>query len=239
MKKEPVIGITSSFVRQTLNTEGVYVHRDYHRAILTAGGIPIILPPAPLHVIPSYLEMCDGFILSGGEDIDPMHYGQSPHDKLGPVFPERDEFELRLTASILEQKKPLLAICRGLQLINVSLGGTLWQDLPSQANSSILHSQSSQRSVPTHQVTLVGHSRLAKIIQETTVNVNSLHHQGIETLGKGLTAVGHSPDDLIEAVEMEGDVFVVGVQWHPESMVPESIEMCRLFSHFIHSVPVF
>lgn len=238
MKRAPIIGITSSFVRKTLNSEGVYVHHDYHRAILAAGGVPVILPPAPLHVIPSYLSMCDGFILSGGEDVHPMHYGQSPHEKLGPVFSERDEFELRLTASILEQKKPLLAICRGLQLINVALGGTLWQDIPTQAPSNILHSQSSHRSVPIHQVTLAGHSRLAKIIQETTLSVNSLHHQGIETLGKGLTAVGHSPDDLIEAVEMEGDVFVVGVQWHPESMVPESIEMRRLFSHFIHSIPV-
>lgn len=237
MKRAPVIGITSSFVRQTLNSEGVYIHHDYHRAVLAAGGIPVILPPVPLKFIPSYLEMCDGFILSGGEDVDPMHYGQSPHEKLGAVFSERDEFELRLTASILKQKKPLFAICRGLQLLNVALGGTLWQDIPSQTNSSILHSQSIHRSVPVHQVTFAGHSRLAKIIQNTTLDVNSLHHQGIDILGKGLTAVGHSPDDLIEAVEMEGDVFVIGVQWHPESMVPWSIEMSKLFSYFVHSIP--
>ena len=238
MERAPVIGITSSYVRQTLNSEGVYVHHDYHRAILAAGGLPIILPAAPLNVIPFYMEMCDGFILSGGEDVDPIYYGQAPHKKLGAVFAERDQFELELIPLILEQKKPLLAICRGLQVLNVAFGGTLWQDLPSQVNGSIQHSQTNHRSVPIHQVTLAGHSRLAKIIQSTTVNVNSLHHQAIDALGKGLAAVGHSPDGLIEAVEIEENGFVVGVQWHPESMVPGSVEMSRLFSQFVHSASI-
>ncbi|WP_425388476.1 gamma-glutamyl-gamma-aminobutyrate hydrolase family protein [Domibacillus robiginosus] len=218
-----------------MNSEGVYVHHDYHRAILKAGGIPIILPPAPLHVISSYLDLCDGFILSGGEDVDPVYYGQIAHEKLGSVFAERDEFELTLTALLLKRKKPILAICRGLQVINVALGGTLWQDLPSQVNSPIQHSQTSHRSLPTHPVTISSHSQLAKIIKNTTINVNSLHHQAIDILGKGLSAVGHSPDHIIEAVEMKGEAFVVGVQWHPESMVPGCTEMSRLFSSFVNA----
>lgn len=235
MKKAPVIGITSAFIHKTLNTEGVYVHHDYHRAVLLCGGIPVLLPPVPLHVIPSYLKLCDGFILSGGEDVDPAHYGQPPHEKLGFVFQERDEFELSLTTALLRKPKPVLAICRGLQLLNIALGGTLWQDLPSQRSSPILHDQKSHRSVPVHHVTLSPQSRLAAILKSPSINVNSLHHQGIDRLGKGLVAVGHSSDGLIEAVEMEGKDFMIGVQWHPESMVPESSEMNRLFSHFVYS----
>ncbi|WP_046175284.1 gamma-glutamyl-gamma-aminobutyrate hydrolase family protein [Domibacillus indicus] len=238
MKKAPVIGITSSYVRQTLNSEGVYIHHDYHRAVFKAGGIPIILPAAPSNFIPDYLEMCDGFILSGGEDVDPLYYGQHAHEKLGSVFAERDKFELELTDLVLKQNKPVFAICRGLQVINVALGGTLWQDIPSQVNSRIQHSQTIHRSTPTHPVTFTSHSKLAKIIQNTTLHVNSLHHQAIDKLGKGLKAVGYSPDHLIEAAEMDGDVFVIGVQWHPESMVPGSIEMARLFSYFIQCASI-
>ncbi|MCI2253375.1 gamma-glutamyl-gamma-aminobutyrate hydrolase family protein [Domibacillus indicus] len=233
MKKAPIIGITSSYVRQTLNSEGVYVHHDYHRAVLKAGGIPVILPSVPPNTIPYYLDLCDGFILSGGEDVDPMYYGQAPHAKMGSVFAERDEFELELTALLLKKKKPILAICRGLQVLNVALGGTLWQDVPSQVSSHIQHAQTYHRSLSIHEVTLVPHSQLAKMMEADKVNVNSLHHQAIDALGKGLSVVGHSPDHLIEAVEMDGDVFVIGVQWHPESMVPGSTEMNRLFSSFI------
>lgn len=234
MERKPIIGITSSYVNHNYYMEGVYVHHDYHKAVIKAGGVPVILPIAPMDVMEEYIKQCDGFILSGGEDINPKFYNQGPHQNIGFFYTERDEFELALTKKILEQNKPLFAICRGMQLLNVALGGTLIQDIPSQTQSSFKHMQIIQRHKKSHSIIINKDSRLLKsIISQSHIEVNSLHHQAIDRLAEELFVAASSPDGLVEAVEHKSYKHLLAVQWHPESLAAENEEMLNLFRYFI------
>lgn len=234
MLKKPVIGITSSYVKHNHYMEGVYVHHDYHRAIIEAGGIPLILPISPSSMVPHYLSLCDGIIFSGGEDIDPQFYQEAPQQNIGFFYTERDQMEIELFHQALSQNKPILGICRGFQLMNVALGGTLIQDIPSQKKHSIAHFQSIPRSKPFHSVRIEKqHNLLFDIVQKESIFVNSLHHQGIERLAKDLYPVAYAPDGLIEAAIYEKASWVLGVQWHPESLANNDPLMKLLFQSFI------
>lgn len=233
MTKKPVIGITSSYVKHNNYMEGVYVHHDYHRAIIEVGGIPIILPIAPPEVLDQYVEMCDGFILSGGEDVDPQFYNEDPHPKLGFFYPERDESELYLTHEILKVDKPILGICRGMQLLNVALGGTLVQDISSQLKSPIQHTQIINRDKNSHKIEIKKDSKLHQTLEVEEIRVNSLHHQALDKVAEGLDVTACASDKVVEAVELKGSTFVIGVQWHPESLVPKSAIMRKLFKELI------
>lgn len=237
MTNKPIIGITSAYVKHNHYMEGVYVHHDYHKAVIEAGGIPLILPIAPSDVLDEYINLCDGFILSGGEDIDPRFYNESPHPKLGFFYTERDESEIYLTKRIIEKKKPVIAICRGFQLVNVVLGGTLYQDIPSQLSEPIQHVQTINRSKSSHTIDIDKNSKLYALLNESTIFVNSLHHQGIKKLANGLKAVATSPDGLIEAVELKDDTspLFLGIQWHPESMSQRDDVMKSLFLELVHA----
>jgi putative glutamine amidotransferase len=187
---------------------------DYLLRVQEAGAIPVMLPPigALPHAI---LDRVDGLLLTGGEDVEPAHYGQGPSPKLGAVDPLRDALELGLAAEAARRGMPVLAICRGLQVLNVALGGTLVQDLPSERPSEIAHRQEAPSTEPSHPVTLAPESRLAELAGTERLMVNSFHHQAAAEVAPRLRAVAWAEDGVIEALEgTEG--FMLGLQWHPE-----------------------
>jgi len=188
---------------------------NYAQAVAQTGGLPLFAPNLTPELAEAYLSHADGILLSGGGDIDPRHFGQSPHPDLGMVDEERDLFELALYRAAKTRGLPILGICRGVQVINVTEGGTLHQHLPALPKT-LQHSQRNKDGTPFHAVKLEPHTTLAKHYGETSIRTNSYHHQAIDTLGKELKATAWSDDGTIEAVEGTGNAFVLGVQWHPE-----------------------
>jgi putative glutamine amidotransferase len=231
---KPVIGITSSIAKLSELSQGVYVHQDYFRGIEACGGLPIVLPLTSSETFLELLSLCDGVIFSGGEDVDPKFYGEEPHQNLGNVFALRDEVEIAGIKRTLESKKPLLAICRGVQVLNVACGGVLYQDIPSEMPNSLQHSQKSARGADSHWVELTEESKLYRIFREQKIRVNSHHHQAVLAPGQGLSVVARASDGVIEALEGQEDGFVVGVQWHPESMWEHDTNMKKLFEAFVN-----
>jgi putative glutamine amidotransferase len=196
------------------------VNAAYVRSVLAAGGVPIILSPL---LGPAYaaraLDGLDGLLLTGGEDIHPAWYGAEPSPHLHPPSRERDLFELALFAAARQRELPILGICRGIQLVNVALGGSLYQDLPSERPGPVAHDPAAARETRSHAVRLEPGSRAAAALGATELDVNSFHHQAVERLGNGLVASGWSEDGLVEAVETPlGAPWLLGVQWHPEEM---------------------
>ncbi|WP_312096265.1 gamma-glutamyl-gamma-aminobutyrate hydrolase family protein [Niallia sp.] len=239
MLSKPIIGITGAYIFKNKFMEGTYVHHDYQKSIAANGGLPIILPFVEEDLAIEMVDLCDAVILSGGEDIDPILFGADPHQNIGETILLRDKVELKVIERAMETNKPILAICRGIQILNVALGGTLIQDIPSQVNESIKHTQSVNRSWDTHFVSIKENSKLAAIIGETKTRVNSLHHQAIDIVADELEVVATSKDGIIEAVEHKSyRNFLLGVQWHPESMASTNEKMNRIFAEFIKSVKI-
>lgn len=237
----PLIGISCGMGQAiySLQQENVpqLQHRlgdSYIRAITRAGGIPVILPNnEDISCVEEIAGKLDGFLLSGGGDVDPALFGQRATAKLGQVTPRRDSFELALARYVLEHtEKPLLGICRGIQVMNVAMGGSLHIDLPD--SGKLCHSLTMYpRNICTHDVLVTSGTRMADIMGEGTGRVNSFHHQAIDRLAEGLVVSAISiPDDVVEAVELPGDRFAVGVQWHPEELV-ERDEAKALFEAFV------
>jgi putative glutamine amidotransferase len=200
------------------------VNVAYVRSVLAAGGVPIILSPVlgPAYAMRA-LDGVDGLLLSGGEDIHPAWYGAEPSPHLYPPSRERDLFELALFAAARQRELPILGICRGIQLVNVGLGGTLFQDLPSERPGPVAHDPGGSRDARSHEVRLQEGSRAARALGRTVLSVNSFHHQAVERLAGGLLASGWSADGLIEAVESPAEApWLVAVQWHPEEMHAEA-----------------
>jgi len=211
----PVIGITLG----DGDRSGYHSMRaDYVRSVERSGAAPVVLPPLGPEHAEAVLERVDGLLLSGGVDVDPELYGRDRHPKLGRVDRRRDEFELALARTALRRDLPILAICRGQQVLNVATGGTLIQDIPSELNGGVRHDAPGRRTRRVHSVELAAGSKLREILGAGTLAVNSFHHQAIDALGQGLAVCGRCPEDgVIEAVEMKQRHFVLGVQWHPES----------------------
>jgi putative glutamine amidotransferase len=215
--------------------ERAYVNAAYLHAVQQAGGVPVALPP---QLSPSSLERLagslDALLLTGGGDMDPSHFGEDRHATLYDVAPARDSLELSVIQRALDQRRPILAICRGIQVLNVALGGSLYQDVASDPGTEVQHSQKEGRDQATHKVTVTPGSRLARALGADEIEVNSFHHQVIKALGRGLTAVAWAPDHLIEGVELEDDSrWVLGVQWHPEHLTQHSEAARRLFSALV------
>jgi putative glutamine amidotransferase len=224
----PIIGVTSSY---DWDRNNYILPASYIESIIICGGLPILLPPTTTKNSEEVIALLDGIMLTGGVDVDPSQYGEPPIPKLGKIDPIRDGYELYLTREAIEHQKPLLAICRGIQVLNVALGGTLYQDVYTQVDGSFKHSQMAPRYYPTHKVKILKDSKLFEIFGKNEIGVNSFHHQAIKTLGKGLTANAWSEDGLIEGVENQGENFVLGVQWHPERMIKG--EMVKIFQAFV------
>ena len=229
MNKSPIIGVTPLWDAER---KSVWMLPDYLDGIKAAGGVPVVLPIEMSEAdADRIVETCDGFMFTGGQDVAPELYGTK--DATGTVVPspERDKLETLLLTKALQADKPILDICRGLQFINAFLGGTLWQDLPSQHPSDIVHRQDKPYVNPTHKVSLSGDLRT--LLGKDTLEVNTLHHQAIKDLGKDLIPLAESPDGLIEAVKMAGKRFVCAVQWHPEYMFKTDGDSLRVFSWFV------
>lgn len=230
--QRPLIGITTGI---QISSEGLFsgnerafVSMDYVRAVLAAGGTPVLLPSIEdLPAIRSHVAKMDGILLSGGYDLDPQYFGEEPEPKLGPVITERDEYELEVMKVVREQEKPLLGICRGVQVMNVACGGTLYQDI-SEINGVIKHYQDSKKFVPGHTTEIVPGTKLYAILGETTIKTNSFHHQAVKDVAPGFVVSACAKDGIIEAIEAP-EAYMLGVQWHPEMMFAKYSVMLNVF----------
>jgi putative glutamine amidotransferase len=234
MSTFPLIGVSTSITVGT-SPERAYVNSTYLNAIQQAGGVPLPLPPQLSSRSWKRLAAgLDGLLLTGGGDIDPALFGEAPHPTLYDVAPIRDTFEANAARWALEHRLPLLCICRGVQVLNVALGGSLYQDVGTDPGTTLPHSQKEPRDQPTHKVRIAPGSRLAEVVAADEVEVNSMHHQALKSLGRGLAAVAWAPDQLVEGVEMpEQPGFVLGVQWHPEELIGHSEAARRLFAALV------
>lgn len=217
----PRIGVTG-VVRSWDGGERTGVNAAYVRAVIAAGGLPIVLSPlVGVAYAARSLDGLDGLVLTGGEDVDPSLYGTAPSPLLRTTDRARDLFELAAFAAARARALPVLGICRGIQLINVGLGGTLYQDLAAERPGAITHDPDGPRDRRIHGVTLEPESRTSHALGTTALQVNSLHHQGIRDLAPALRATGWADDGLVEAVELPADTdegWLLAVQWHPEEM---------------------
>jgi putative glutamine amidotransferase len=230
--KRPAIGITIGYDEDRPDRH--LLREDYVKSVVVSEGLPYVLAPVFERDIAALLDRLEGLVLTGGSDVDPSIYGEAPHPQLGPVFRERDDFELALCREALRRDLPILAICRGHQVLNVATGGTLIQDLPSQqSGGGVDHDPDTERAERVHEVRIQDGCRLRRLLGQETVGVNSFHHQAIRDLGPGLVATAWSPDGVVEAVEEPSRRFVVGVQWHPESFWREAPGFRPLFRALI------
>lgn len=237
--EKPLIGVTTSEVRKAEDVRQVRegepprhemaLGLTYMRTIELAGGVPVVLPPLRSDSINPLLDQVAGLCLSGGPDLDPKTYAQRPDPRLGPTWPELDAMELTVARAADERELPLLAICRGMQALNVSRGGTLHQHLPDE--NEISHRQDAAAHERTHQVRVEPASRLGAILGTEADAVNSFHHQAIDELGEELRPVAWALDGVIEGIEDDQREFLIGVQWHAECLpeVPEQLELFKAF----------
>lgn len=238
---KPVIALTPC---HNTETDEPYMRPAYLQAVIAAGGIPVILPlgisPADLaRLVPQF----DGFLFCGGPDIHPSHFGEDTHIRCGNVSASRDLLELALLPLVMAAEKPVLGICRGIQLLNVALGGDLYQDIPSQLPSDfpIAHTQPFGYEIPSHTVKIVPGTLLVHICGSSSespaeISVNSMHHQAVRRLAPGLIPSAHASDGLVEAIENPGyPTFFLGVQWHPEYLWSNRPEAAELFRRFIEA----
>jgi putative glutamine amidotransferase len=244
LERRPLIAVTTSEVREgkavmpTRHGEPPQLEMalglKYLHAIERAGGIPVVVPPLQVDCLDALLDRVDGLCLSGGPDMDPESYGARRHLHTGPTESELDVFELGLARAADARSIPILAVCRGMQLLNVARGGTLHQHLPDIVGERIVHRQSEVGEKPTHWVTLTPASRLGQILSRHRTKVNSFHHQAVATLGEGLIVTSRASDGTVESLEAVDRDFVVGVQWHAECLV-DRFGQAALFSAFVEA----
>lgn len=231
--RRPLIGLTSQSERTP--AEISLLRRAYIQAVVQAGGMPVILPILAEGDYSEWVDSLDALILTGGEDINPLFYQQPPHQALGGVDTKRDECEIGLTRQWLATRKPLLGICRGIQMLQVTAGGTLIQDIPSRYPTAYRHSQKAPTSDPAHEVEIVPDSTLSELLQTSgNIQVNTCHHQAVDGPAPGFRVSSKSADGIIESIEAEDGRLVLGVQWHPEEM--DCPLQRRLFENFIKRV---
>lgn len=224
----PIIGLTMHPAQKKME-----INNGYIQSVELAGGIPICLPAISEQNVEILLSKLDGLLVIGGDDIDPFLFGEEPHAKLGEVVSSRDVSDLLVTKKAFERQLPILAVCRGHQVLNVVFGGTIIQDIPSQVEGALMHKQLSARAEVMHSVISLS-PRLQDIFGGETIRVNSFHHQSIGKLGEGLVASGVAKDGIIEAVEHPEHPYCIGVQWHPEELAPMgNMAAQRLFKSFI------
>ncbi|MGB7755054.1 MAG: gamma-glutamyl-gamma-aminobutyrate hydrolase family protein [Salinisphaera sp.] len=228
--RQPLIGLTT----YGCNDRGRHeLPAEYSESVVRAGAVPVLLPPVGgRELAESWLERLDGVILTGGGDLDPALYGGHEHPTVYNLDPARDTAEMAVARAALERSLPILAICRGLQVVNTVLGGTLYEDLPAEFESAVAH-----RVIPhtptRHGVRVEPGTRLASILGASETESVSWHHQGIRSLGEGLKPIAHADDGLIEAAELPAHPWCIGVQWHPELSAAEDRAQQRLFDAFV------
>ena len=244
---KPLIGITVNYDIKdeigmvthfgTVNQQWNYIASDYVDAVVKAGGIPVLIPIYQnAEVTRAVVDRLDGILISGGNDVDPRRFGVRAKSYCGSICEERDEQELELVHYVLEETKlPILGICRGIQVMNIAMGGTVYQDLEKEGGFEMHSAEMYPRTAVVHEVSLVEGSRIHRIYESFAVGVNSYHHQAVKDLGMGFAAVGSAAEDgVIEAMELPGERFVVGVQWHPEMMVDSEVQP-KIFKAFVEA----
>jgi putative glutamine amidotransferase len=233
----PLIGLTTSHITSQSNSTYVATPEAYIHAVAQAGGCPILIPVGiNERTLNTLFPKLDGILFTGGGDIHPKYLGEKEIPELGRIDVERDEMEFFLLKQAVQENVPFLGICRGIQVINVGLGGTLYLDIPSQVPQALRHQCSPEfpRDYLAHEVQVSADSRLADILGEHTVKVNSMHHQAVRTLAPALRATGFSPDGLVEALELPDHPFGLAVQWHPECLTAHR-PMRALFEAFVRA----
>jgi putative glutamine amidotransferase len=240
--RPPLIGVSTSEMRAAARTHALAESEPpmrelalglaYPRSLERTGAVPVVLPPMDLEHVDALLDRLGGLMISGGPDVHPSAYGEEPHPALGPTEPDLDAFELELLRRADERGLPILGICRGEQLLNVARGGTLFQDVPEAVGAEVGHRQELPGRIPSHAIVLATGTRLEGAIGRQEHDVNSFHHQAVHELGRGLRATAWAPDGVIEAIEAPDRDFVVGVQWHAESL-SEREDQAGLFNAFV------
>lgn len=231
---KPFIGILPH-----LNTEKMdyLVRSGYLDAVMETGGIPIMFPPTlDGDTVRQLTHICSGFIFAGGQDVAPALYGEAPLPECGETLPDRDKAEGMVLEIALHENKPILGICRGEQFINVYLGGTLYQDIPSQIGSELTHNQPSAEGEPIHEVVIEHDSPLFSLLERERLPVNSYHHQAIKSLAPDLKVMARATDGLIESFYMPEKRFLWAVQWHPELTFYSDENGQKLFAAFMQAV---
>ncbi len=243
MECRPLVGVTTSEVRQAQNTQPLpegeppqhemALGMPYVRALARAGAVPIVLPPLAVDIVPSLMTCLSAVCLSGGPDLDPSAYGAAPSPDLGPLEPHLDQFELEVARVADAAGLPILGICRGAQALNVARGGSLHQHLPAITDRSVDHRQTAPGWVETHAVQVDPGSRLSSVLHVDELRVNSFHHQAVDRLGSDLVAVAWAPDGTVEGIEGADGRFVLGVQWHAETLDEVELSQARLFGALV------
>ncbi len=236
----PLIGITCS--REVGGAWGSYspghymdyTFDEYSRAICDSGGAPVLIPVAQNRVsLLAIISRMDGLILSGGPDINPRFYGEEPAEGLGEIDQDLDRMELDVANIALKKDLPIFAICRGIQILNVSQGGTLYQDIKRQVPEPLNHTQKARKSANTHSVLIEKQTLLYDIVKRRKIWVNGKHHQALKDLAPGLKISAVATDGIVEAIEDPAKKFVIGVQWHPEGTWKEDTNSKKLFRAFV------
>lgn len=240
-QKLPIIGILANIEKiekePFAGTERAVLHYSYIDAIAAAGGVPLLLPIVEDEAsIQRQISSVDGLLLSGGYDVQPLLYGEEPHPALGFVYPKRDHYEIKALQAAYALQKPILGICRGLQLINVAFGGTLYQDVSQYtAASPLQHSQNTHGHYPSHTATVMQNTKLHAIVEKKTLLVNSFHHQAVKEVAPTFCINATAPDGIIEGIEKTQYPFFIAVQWHPERMANHHLDMHKLFQALVYA----
>lgn len=223
----PIIGISGNY---HLSERYVYIQDYYVRSLQRAGGVAVVLPPVQEEqTARAYIGFCQGVLLSGGGDLDPVHWGETPEPGLGEINPLRDQFELGLARLAMARNLPILGICRGCQVMNVAAGGSLIQDIC----STMQHNQNAPRDYAFHSILIEKDSLLKKVLNSREIRVNSFHHQAVGRPGNGFKVCARAADGIVEAIESTRHSWVIGVQWHPECLKDDSSG--RLFEGLIEA----
>ena len=231
--KRPVIGLTPIWDEKR---NRMWMYPGYAQGLEEAGAAPVILPLTVSEtVLKQFADIFDGFLFTGGPDLDPKWYSQVKADYCGEICEARDQMEEYLfREAVLNQNKPALGICRGIQLFNAFLGGSLYQDIPTELPNAVSHRQGPPFNIPGHTVRLFPKTPLGKLIGKERLDVNTDHHQGINRIAEGLETMAVTDDGLVEAVYMPDHPYVWGVQWHPESLLKDE-NTKKLFASFVNS----
>ncbi len=230
---KPLIGITPGY---DYDKKMLFVKEGYYEGINRAGGLAMTLPIIDSEeTLFEIIERCDGFLITGGPDIDATYFGENNLEFSGEISPYRDSLELALIKRAFKLNKPIFGICRGVQVLNVAFGGTLYQDINAQVKNDnlIKHSQTAPKWYATHDVYLEKESKLRGIFNTETIAVNSFHHQAIKDVAKEFVVTAIASDGIIEAIEHKNQSFTIGVQWHPELMWKKNQEFLKLFEEFV------
>ncbi|HZK35214.1 MAG TPA: gamma-glutamyl-gamma-aminobutyrate hydrolase family protein [Bacillota bacterium] len=227
----PLIGVTCNYDFESDNSK---VFNGYYESIIGVGGLPLLIPATENLSAQETLMHMDGLLLTGGQDIDPYLFAEDPDPNIGMINPIRDRLEIQLCQEAIRRDMPVLGICKGLQIMAIVSGGTLYQDINTGYEGKLIcHNQKSPGCYGIHQVSLRPNTLLKKIFGKDTLRVNSFHHQAVKTPGESLVVSATSKDGIIEAVEATNLAFFLGVQWHPEQMTGTSPEMAKLFKAFV------